>query len=395
MPVRHTPEPARVAHAMAGLLLLGMLTALPGALHSVWFLRLSINPPEAGHCFLVLGLGVLLGVACWRRLGSDFGVRGAYTTSGLLAAAGLLLLSIANTSSALPGSLFVLGAGIGVLTVGVAWLIAGAVPATSARSVLHLAGVSFGAGAFGVCVLVWATANAISWAAVVRALAAAPLVLSVLASRAKAFRYIPLTASSWAGPVAHVPYPVAVLLGLALAAQSMVQWAMGGWLAVYLSRKFGATMGTGLLILALFWAAFTGGEVLAQRLAALEERLRILLSCTVLGGVGLVFLLKTVDLSGALMGAVLLGGSLGLLQPATLGIVARRTPKPHPHLLSGMMALLLVSGLLGAGVVGLLAEPFAIEVVIWFGLAGLAAGCLLLGGVFVDLKLTTPSAAVR
>ena len=380
---------------MAGLLLLGMLTALPGALHPAWFLRLSINPAEAGYCFLVLGLGVLFGVASWRRLGSGFGVRGAYTTSGLLAAAGLLLLSIVNMSSGLPGPLFVLGAGIGVLTVGIAWLIAGAVPATSARSVLHLAGVSFGTGAFGVCVLVWVTADVLSWGGLVRALAAAPLLLSAVAWPAKAFRYIPLTASSWTGPVAHVPYPVAVLLGLALAAQSMVQWAMGGWLAVYLSRKFGATMAAGLLILALFWAAFTGGEVLARRLAALEERLRILLSCTVLGGVGLVFLLKTVDLSGALMGAVLLGGSLGLLQPATLGIVARRTSKPHPDLLSGMMALLLVSGLLGAGVVGLLAEPFAIEVVIWLGLAGLAAGCLLLGGVFVDLKLTTPSAAVR
>jgi fucose permease len=395
MPVRHTPDPARVAYTMAGLLLLGMLMALPGALHAQWFLSLSINTVGASHGFFAMGLGVLFGIALWRRAGSRFGARGAYTTSGLLATAGLLLLSMVNESSALPGPLFIVGLAVGVLATGVACLISGALPATSARSVLHLAGVSFGAGAFVVCSLVWAVGTVVSWAVLVRVLAVGPLLLTTLALRAKVFRYLPLAASPWTQPTSHVPYPMAVLLGLALAALSMVQWTMGGWLAVYVLRQFGATLQAGLLILALFWVAFTVGQVVARRFSAIEERLRILFWCTAIGAAGCVFLLKTVDLSGAVMGAVLSGGSLGFLQPVALGIVARRVLTPHPQLLSGMMALLLASGFLGAGAVGLLAEPFAIEAVIWFSVAGLAAGCLLLSGVFVELKLTAPSTAVR
>ncbi len=395
MPVRHTPDPARVAYTMAGLLLLGMLMALPGALHPVWFLSLSINTVRASHAFSSMGLGVLFGMALWRRAGSRFGVRGAYTTSGLLATAGLLLLSMVNASGALPGPLFIVGLAVGVLATGVAWLISGALPATSARSVLHLAGVSFGAGAFGVCLLVWAVGDVVSWAMLVRVLAVGPLLLTTLALRAKVFRYLPLAVSPWTQPTSHVPYPMAVLLGLALAALSMVQWTMGGWLAVYVLRQFGATLQAGLLILALFWVAFTVGQVVARRFSAIEERLRILFWCTAIGAAGCVFLLKTVDLSGAVMGAVLSGGSLGFLQPVALGIVARRVLTPHPQLLSGLMALLLANGFLGAGAVGRLAEPFAIEAVIWFSVAGLAAGCLLLSGVFVELKLTAPSTAVR
>ena len=395
MPVRHTPDPARVAYTMAGLLLLGMLMALPGALHPVWFLSLSINTVGASHAFSSMGLGVLFGMALWRRAGSRFGVRGAYTTSGLLATAGLLLLSMVNASGALPGPLFIVGLAVGVLATGVAWLISGALPATSARSVLHLAGVSFGAGAFGVCLLVWAVGDVVSWAMLVRVLAVGPLLLTTLALRAKVFRYLPLAVSPWTQPTSHVPYPMAVLLGLALAALSMVQWTMGGWLAVYVLRQFGATLQAGLLILALFWVAFTVGQVVARRFSAIEERLRILFWCTAIGAAGCVFLLKTVDLSGAVMGAVLSGGSLGFLQPVALGIVARRVLTPHPQLLSGLMALLLANGFLGAGAVGRLAEPFAIEAVIWFSVAGLAAGCLLLSGVFVELKLTAPSTAVR
>ena len=389
------PDRARVAYTMAGLLLLGMLMALPGALHSQWFLSLSINTVRASQGFFAMGLGVLFGMALWLRAGSAFGVRGAYTTSSLLATVGLLLLSTVNASSALPGALFVVGLAAGVLATGVAWLISGALPVTSARSVLHLAGVSFGAGAFGVCLLVWIAGDVLSWAVLVRALAGAPLLLAALAWRAKVFRYAPLTACPWTGPTSHVPYPMAVLLALALAALSMVQWAMGGWLAVYLLRQFGATLRVGLLILALFWAGFTVGQLVAPRFSALEERLRILFWCTAIGAAGCVFLLKTVDLSGAVMGAVLSGGSLGLLQPVALGIVARRALTPHPQMLSGMIALLLASGFLGAGAVGLLAEPFAIEAVMWFSMAGLAASCLLLSGVFVELKLTAPSTAVR
>ena len=245
--VRHTPDSTRVAYVMAGLLLLGMLTALPGALHPLWFLSLSINTVTASYGFLAMGLGVLLGSVVWRRVGARFSLRGAYTTSGLLATGGLLLLSLVNVGSALPGPLFAVGLAVGVLATGVAWLISGALPATSARSVLHMAGVSFGGGAFCVCVLVWVAGDARSWAILVRLLAIAPLLLTAFALRAKVFRYLPLTASAWPGPTSHVPYPMAALLGLALAAQSMVQWAMGGWLAVYLLRQFGATLQAGLL----------------------------------------------------------------------------------------------------------------------------------------------------
>ena len=395
MPVRHTPGPARVAYAVGGAFLLGVLTALPGALHSLWFLSLTIETMVAGYCFMALSLGVLFGMVLWRRLGSGLGVRGSFVCSGLLASASLVALSLVNTGRSLPAPLFGLGLAIGTLAVGMAWLLSAILPPTSARAVLQLAGAAFGAGALGVCLLAWGASDLTHWGILVRTVATAPLFLTVLALRADVFRHLTLNAPSWNGLGSHFPVPMAVLLGLALAAQAATLWAMGGWLTVYLSRKLGVTLGAGLLMLALFWAAFTSGSVLAGRLSTLEERMRILLWCTLAGAAGCVFLLKTVDLSGAVMGVILLATGLGVVHPLTLGIAARRIPKADPRLLSGLLALLLVTGLLAPGAVGLLAKRFAIDVLIWFSLAGLSAGFLLLAGVFVELKLTAPSAAVR
>ena len=391
--VRHTPEPARVVYSTASFLLLGSLTALLGVLLPLWFLSLSIDTVAAGECFLAFNLGILAGTIGWARglVNREAGVRNFLVSSALLAAAALVGLGAATHPIWLLPPLFALGTAVGALATGASWLVSGALLQGRAPEVLNLAGVAFGAGTIGVCILAWALNGRFHWSVTVRLLAIVPFVLAWSVYRAKVFRYMTLSAAPVRLTWRTTASPMAILLALALFLQSANQWAIGGWLALYLPRKFGMTASLSIMVLAVFWLGLTCGRVWGTRLPPAEERMRSLFWATLAAVVGCLFLLKTVEASGTFAGALLLGMAIGLIHPLTLGLVGSRYPYYHPGLLNGFFSLSLMGGLLGPWLIAQLAEPLGIEIIIWLTLGSSVLVYLLLAAIFVESRLTAHS----
>ena len=388
--VRHTPEQTRVVYSTASFLLLGSLTALLGVLLPLWFLSLSIDTTDLGRCFLVFNLGILGGtIGCARVLvNRRASVRSFLVSSGLLAASALIGLGVASHPIWLLPPLFALGVAVGALATGASWLISGALLQGRAPEVLNLAGVAFGTGTIGVCVLAWVLHGQFHWSVTVQLLAVAPFTLALCVLRSKAFRYMTLSAPPIRVTWREVASPMAILLALALFLQSANQWAMGGWLALYLPRKFGITTSVSLIVLALFWLGLTCGRVWATRLPPVEERMRNLAWATLAAVIGCIFLLKTVETSGTIAGALLLGTAIGLIYPLTLDLVGSRYRYYHPELLNGFLSLSLMAGMLAPWLIAQLAEPLGIEIVIWLTLANSLLVYVLLAAVFVESRFT-------
>jgi fucose permease len=186
--------------------------------------------------------------------------------------------------------------------------------------------------------------------------------------------------------------PRGILLAIALFLEAGTYWTMGGWLVFYLSRKLGTAGSTSLAILAGFWLALTCGRVAAQRLPPLEKKLRWLVAAGGLCFLGSIFLIQATDVSGALVGALCLGGGLGLLHPLTLGAITGRHPDLEPRLLLTFFLVTFSGGLLIPWGVGHLAAKMGIEIVVWTALVAVILIFILLGIVVIESKFDRSAA---
>jgi hypothetical protein len=380
---------------MAGLFLLGILTALLGALLQPWFLRLGVGTLVTGHCFLVLGVGILAGLLIWARLVSFFQrcARAGFVVSGALASAGLLMLAFAQGTIALLPSLLVLGLATGVLARTLSSLYLRMLTPGRSATILNLSGFSWGAGSVAICIAVWASLNHLTLFLCL--LSVFPAVLAISAGRSRLFEHWTATATTFSLDWRGMAQPVTLLIAFALLFQAAMHWVAAGWLALYLTRRLGVTAGAALWTLALYWCAHSCARAAALRLPPLEERARSLVAATLANLVGSVFLLRSVDLSGVTAGAFLLGAGTGILYPLTVSVVVKRYPFYHPSFLSAHVAVYLVGGVLAAWLISPLAESLGIEVVIWFILSASALIFVLLAVFFVESRLTAEAMALE
>ena len=102
--------------------------------------------------------------------------------------------------------------------------------------------------------------------------------------------------------------PGAVLFSLLLFFQFGNEWAVAGWLPLFLSQRLGISPATSLLMLALYWFALLIGRVVAQWIMPRVKHGRILLVRACWRAMfGCVILLATDNRFGAMIGVLLLG----------------------------------------------------------------------------------------
>ena len=305
--------------------------------------------------------------------------------SGILAAVSFLWLSrIVEAFWILP-PLLVLGLALGALNAATALLLRATLTQPRTVDIIELAGIFFSGGAMATCLGLWILSERLG--TILWLLALAFLFLAWNVGRANLFQFMafrPDSSSLW-GQLDRTPR--GILLALALFLESGIYWTIGGWLALYLGRKFGTAGSTSVAILAGFWLALTCGRVASQRLPPLEKRLRWLVTASALCLVGSIFLIQTAEISGAVVGALCLGSGLGLLHPLTLGAVTSRHPQLQPRLLHSFFLVTFSAGLLMPWGVGHLAARMGIEIVVWTALAAGILIFILLGIVVVESKL--------
>ena len=394
---RRSPDPALVRWLLSGVFLVGVVVALPGSVLAVWSSPLPVDNTAGSLIFAGLTLGLLAGILYAPRLRKegDVGLRRLLTVSLVLTAIAFVALSTTHVVLRLFAGWFGLGVAGGGLVAVVSALLPHILTPSHAITVLNLAGLTLGGAGVIVSLLFWVAAQGPS-ALVLLIMSSLVLLSSIWAWRARVLEGVPpLVWSEFPLAWKDAANPVVVLLALSIVVQSASQWAVAGWLPVYVSRRFGLSASVDLLVLASFWLSLSMARLLAGREVKLDSPLRWLGWPTVASLAGCSLLLQSQHVSGAVAGSLLLGVGFGSLHPATLTLIGRRYLWNRSELVYGVLSLWVITGLPISVLIGYLAQRVGIEVVVWIVAGNALLAFLLLATVLVETRLAKEVGPVR
>jgi FHS family glucose/mannose:H+ symporter-like MFS transporter len=180
--------------------------------------------------------------------------------------------------------------------------------------------------------------------------------------------------------------PAAVLLSLLLFFQLGNEWAIAGWLPLFLSQRLGLSPATSLWMLALYWLALLVGRVASQWVLPRVRHGRLLLG-SVLGSMfGCVVLIATDNRFGAITGVLLLGGAFAPIYPLVVEKIGHRFPYYHPGFYNGIFSFAIAGGLLAPCSLGYFASVWGVRVVMGLPLAGSVVVFVLLMLIWLEAR---------
>src|ERR1035437_8005728 len=376
--------------ALAGFFVSGLLLAFLGAILPSWQ-GLSSDYGTVGYYFFGLIAGTLASVWISPPLIEKKGI--GWTLAFACAAAASALLHLAFVSAPfspwgrVAGMVFV-GCSAGILHTAIFNAISPMYRHDPVATV-NLGGMLFGLGCFTVALLVSGTFYMYS----------APAVQVWIAIIPALFGWMYVRSRFTAQPAAHAPSPHAVLselrspgavlFSLLLFFQFGNEWAVAGWLPLFLSRSLGISPATSLSMLAMYWLSLLIGRVVAQWLMPRVKHTRLLL-ISVLGGVfGSIVLIATDNRFGAIAGVLLLGCSFAPVYPLVVERIGYRFPSYHPGFYNGLFSFAIAGGMLAPCTLGYFASLWGIWVVMGLPLVGSVMVFLLLMLVWLEARFNT------
>lgn len=392
---RHTPEPAKVRLAMSGFFLIGLMAGGLGALLPLWAFELSLDSIDAGNAFMALGVGALLGSVGAMQYGqSKERVRKLFSIAGLLAALCLVGTSRVGNAGDLVFPIAGLGLGVGAVAGIAAGLLEGCLTDRRAADVLHLAGVSFGFGAVGACCLAWLLNGITGSVSLLIALAAVTSLVAATGRWGRAIEIEPV-GDTVRETLRMAWTPGGILLAAGAFIQAANSGIAGSWLGLYVFRKLGISLDWSVTILIGYWATATAVRATAARIPESAGRVLPALAVAGVSLLGSLFLLQTVQASGALAGAILLGAGTGAAHPLTLRAVQTRV-LPAPRGLARIYTAGSFMAALGcAWAMGPIATNWGITAVVWALLLGISASLAALGLLLLESRLSHSPADTR
>jgi len=200
---------------------------------------------------------------------------------------------------------------------------------------------------------------------------------------------------SFRGALRDAWTPGGVLLGAGAFVQAANSGIAGSWLGLYVFRRLGVSLEWSLTILIGFWAAVTSARVLAARIPPRAGRVLPALGVTAVSLLGALFLMQTVQASGALVGALLLGAGVGAAHPLMLGAMQTRL-LPAPTGLPRLYAAgSLLAALFCAWAIGPLSNQWGIDVVVWILLVGGVGALGILVTLVIESRFSPSPASAR
>jgi FHS family glucose/mannose:H+ symporter-like MFS transporter len=183
--------------------------------------------------------------------------------------------------------------------------------------------------------------------------------------------------------------PAAVLLALLLFFQLGNEWALAGWLALFLTQRLGISPATSLMMLALYWLALLVGRVAAQWILPKVRHGRLLLMSAAGSILGCMILLATDNQFGAVTGILLLGAAFAPIYPLVVEKIGHRFPYFHPGFYNGIFSCALAGGLLAPSTLGYWASQWGVRTVVGLPLAGTAVVFVLLLLIGLEARLNS------
>ncbi len=376
--------------AFSGCFLSGLLASFLGAILPAWGYHLGAEYLTVGSYFLSMHAGILVSAILANWLLPKKGVRALLVVASALACLaflGLALVPAAAASLWRTAGIFLLGISSGVLTTTVLQALTAAYRHNPASTV-NLTAIFFGLGCLATALLVGGAFYVYTVPSILVFLALIPGFFSVYYAR------FPFQTSS----VPELPSlrqaledfksPGAVLFSLLLFFQFGNEWAVAGWLTLFLTQRLGVSPESSLGLLALYWFALLVGRVLVQGVLPRVRHGRFLLASGLLALLGCSILLSTNNLFGATAGILMIGGGFAAIYPLVVEKIGDRFPHYHPGFFNGIFGFAITGGLLAPWTIGIYAHFWGIRTVMVVPMLGSCAVMLLLVLIWLYAKLT-------
>jgi fucose permease len=389
---------AVLAKALAGLLISGLLVALPGALLPVWRHNIDSNYLLIGLYFLSQNIGMLL-VPVWAKgLLRRAGLAVCMSLACALAVCGLAVIALFSPPSELvhwtgrAGGLFLTGTATGLMNMAV---FRAASPAYRQQQMatMNLGGVFYGVGCLMSALVVAGSYSYSILLAMGPLLLISPAVACVIFARCKMTNPPREEPAGWSNVARELRSPSALLLALLLFFECGNEGAVAGWLPLFLTQKLGFSPSRSLFLLALYWLALLAGRLLAQVVLPRVRHAKMLLYAVLLGMFGCLVLAFTDNLFGAISGTLMCGLAFSCVLPLALERIGSRFSFYHSGFYNGIFSIAITGGLLAPASIGLYAHWFGINVVMAVPLVGSVLVLAVVLLIFLEARLSAAKQA--
>lgn len=351
--------------SLSAFFLSGQLFSLPGALLPAWGHHIHSSYTVIGWYFFSMNLGVLVSMSVARTLIREKSIQFVLSLSGGLATAALLFLAAAS-SPADPlwrlGGLFLIGFSLGLMHAAVFEAISPLYTHNPAAT-MNIAGAMFGLGSLVTSLLVAGTFYVYTVPSILCLIAVVPGLFSIFIARSK-FESAPgPPPPSFKESIADFRNLSGVLFLLLLFFQFGSEWAIAGWLPLFLSQRLGVSPASSIFMLAFYWFSLLVGRVIAQSLLARVNHARLLFGSTVAALFGSVLLTATDNVSGAFAGILLIGAGFAPIYPLVVEKIGGKFAYYRPGYFNGIFSFAISGGLLAPWSLGFLTASFGIGAV--------------------------------
>jgi len=391
-PVQGTLAATGARKALAGFFVSGLLLAFLGAILPSWRHHIFSDYSTISTYFIGLIAGIAGSVWVSPPLLERKGIGWTLAFACAVASAALLYLAFVSPPYSpwwRVAGLAIVGLAAGILHTGIFDAISPMYRHDPAATI-NLAGICFGLGCLTVALLVAGTFYAYSAPAIQTWIAVIPGLFGWYYVRAKFTpQPVPPHQPSPKALLNELRSPGAVLFSLLLFFQFGNEWAIAGWLPLFLSQRLGISPKTAVGMLAMYWAALLFGRVAAQSIMPRFSHAK-LLALSILGAMfGCVILLATINRFGAIIGILMLGGAFAPIYPLVVEKIGFRFPYYHPGFYNGIFSFAIAGGLLAPCTLGYFASIWGIGVVMALPLAGSAVVFLLLTLISLEARLSS------
>jgi hypothetical protein len=337
---------------LAGLAISGFLLALPGGLLPLWGYHIDSNFGRAADYFAIIGAGMGLVWAFAPKIRSRWAAE--KTLAGGCFAAALSLLTLAVAAPPAPfwlqaAGLALAGAAAGAIHMAIFECLAGFWERSPADIALT-GGIFFGMGS---ALAAWLMAQAMDSESGPRVLAVAALFPGATGVW---FGRMSLGLTTPAGPaeppIRDLRTILAALFGLLLFVQFANEWAMAGWLPVFLIDRLGISPGAAVTMLAIYWLALTAGRVVVSRLLSVVRHGRILAFSAFFSLFGCFTLLASGTRAGMVVGILLTGAGFAAILPLAAERIATRFASYHAGYFNNLFTFAVLGGSLSPFMLG-------------------------------------------
>jgi fucose permease len=181
--------------------------------------------------------------------------------------------------------------------------------------------------------------------------------------------------------------PGAVLLSALLFFHFGNEFAISGWLPLFLIQRIGMNPANALMLLAAYWIALTLGRLLTQAVLPAVSHVWLLLASAVAAWFGCLMLTFTNNHFGAWFGTLLVGFGFAPVYPLVVEKIGARFPHYHPGIFNGIFSIGLTGGMLAPATAGYLGEAFGIGIVMALPALGTAIVVILVLVIWVQAKV--------